>query len=152
MAEEGNTNGVSPFEGLRLLDSNGKEFWSARELMPVLGYQGWQRSEVVLKRAMAACEQTDNKIFDHFNPSVKMVKLGSGAEREVKDFHLSRFGAYLVAENCDPRGRPEVAAAQVYFVVKTRQKEISELREAQQKRLHLRERVSDVNKKLAEAA
>ncbi len=143
---------TSLFEGIRRVDVEGKEYWSARELLPVLGYHKWQRSEDVLQRAMAACQEAGSVIADHFTTSGKMVATGSGAQREIVDYHLSRLGAYLAAQNCDPRGRPQVAAAQVYFAVKTRQKEVSELREAQERRVQLRERVSEVNKALGAAA
>lgn len=112
---------VPLFEGIRRVNGQGQEYWSARELMPVLGYNGWQRAEAVLQRAQAACLETGNAVADHFNASVKLIQAGNGANRELEDFELSRFGAYLLALNCDPRGRPQVAAAQVYFAVKTRQ-------------------------------
>jgi hypothetical protein len=37
---------------------------------------------------------------------------------EYKDYHLSRFACYLIAQNGDPR-KPEVVAAQAYFAVST---------------------------------
>jgi DNA-damage-inducible protein D len=140
------------FEGIRRVNLQGQEYWSARELLPVLGYSGWQRATAVLDRAMGACQETGNPVADHFNASVKLIEAGKGATREIEDYHLSRFGAYLVAQNCDPRGRPQVAAAQVYFAVKTRQKELAELRQDQERRVLLRERVSEVNNLLADAA
>lgn len=142
----------SLFDGIRHVKPNGKEFWSARELMPVLGYNGWQRAEGVIEKAMEACVQSGNVLEDHFNTSVKMVSIGSGAERELKDYHLSRLGAYLTAMNCDPRNRPQVAAAQLYFTVKTRQQELHELKEAQKQRVELRQHVTELNKKLVDAA
>jgi DNA-damage-inducible protein D len=80
-----------------------------------------------------------------------MVTLGSGAQRDVKDYSLSRFACYLIAQNGDPR-KPEIASAQAYFAVSTRRHELHQLYDEQQKRLQLRERVSENNLKLAEAA
>src|SRR5262245_18608148 len=110
----GNKNFNSLFDGIRHVDVQGSEYWSARELLPLLGYSSWQRADGVIQRAMGACVETENEVEYHFNTSVKMIGLGKGAKREIPDYHLSRFGAYLTAQNCDPRGRPQVAAAQVY--------------------------------------
>lgn len=38
----------------------------------------------------------------------KKVLIGSGAIREVPDWHLTRYAAYLVAMNGDP-SKPEIA-------------------------------------------
>lgn len=140
------------FDSIKQLSPYEAEYWSARDLAPLLGYStSWQNFETAIKRAKTACQQTGNKVADHFNGAIKMVILGSGAKRKVKDYLLSRFACYLIAQNGDPR-KPEIAAAQVYFVITTRLQEIEILREEQEKRLHLRERVSESNKQLAEAA
>ena len=80
-----------------------------------------------------------------------MVKLGSGAEREVKDYYLSRLACYLIGQNGDPR-KPEIAAAQLYFAISTRAHELHQLREEQERRLQMRLKVSESYKQLAEAA
>ncbi len=80
-----------------------------------------------------------------------MVDVGSGAQRSVKDYLLSRFACYSIAQNGDPR-KKEIAAAQAYFIISTRENELTHLLVEQEKRLHLRVRVSENNKKLAEAA
>jgi DNA-damage-inducible protein D len=77
-----------------------------------------------------------------------MVQIGSGAERSRKDYFLSRYGAYLLALNGDP-SKPEIAAAQSYFVVQTR---ISEKRAAAERRIDLRDRVRIANRSLAGVA
>src|SRR5206468_760226 len=111
----------------------------------------WQNFEVAIKRAKTACEQVGQVAADHFNDANKMITIGKGGRREVRDYLLSRFACYLIAQNGDPR-KPEIAAAQAYFAVSTRQHELHQLYEEQQKRLQLRERVSENNRKLAEAA
>lgn len=98
--------------------------WSARDLMPLLGYDKWERFEGVIQRAISACEQTGNVVEDHFPGAGKMVSLGSGAGREVSNYHLSRLACYLVAMNGDPR-KSEIAAAQTYFAVSTRKNGLS---------------------------
>ncbi len=100
---------------------------------------------------MTACNQVGQPVQNHFPASSKMVKLGSGAQRELKDYFLSRFACYLVAQNGDPR-KPEIAAAQVYFAVSTRAFEIHQLRKEQEERLETRLKVSESFKQLAVAA
>jgi len=139
------------FESIKQITPYGIEYWSARSLAPLLGYKKWQNFDVAIKRAMTACEQIGQVVTDHFTEASKMVPLGSGAEREVTDYLISRLGAYLIAQNGDPSKR-EIAEAQAYFAVSTRKNELRELTEEQAKRLALRERVSENNKKLAEAA
>ena len=139
------------FDSIKQINPYGQEYWSARDLAPLLGYSQWRRFEDTIQRAMISCEQSGNAISNHFANVGKMVKLGSRAEREVKDYNLSRLACYLIAQNGDPR-KPEIAAAQVYFAVSTRAHEMHLLRKQQEERLAMRFQVVDGNKKLAEAA
>ncbi|MDQ6694337.1 MAG: DNA damage-inducible protein D [Chloroflexota bacterium] len=139
------------FESIKKVSPYEAEYWSARDLAPLLGYTNWQNFEVAIKRGKTACEQVGQVVADHFIGASKMVGVGSGAMRQVKDYSLSRFACYLIAQNGDPR-KEEIAAAQAYFAVATRQNELQQLYDEQQKRLQLRERVSENNRKLAEAA
>src|SRR5712692_6998731 len=100
---------------------------------------------------MTACNQVGQHVQNHFPAASKMVNLGSGAQLELKDYFLSRFACYLVAQNGDPR-KPEIAAAQVYFAVSTHAFEIHQLRKEQEERLETRLKVSESFKQLAVAA
>lgn len=144
-------NQTPDFESIKSISPYGAEYWSARDLAPLLGYSRWERFEVAVRRAMIACEQVGQVSDDHFRASSKMVSLGSGAGRGIKDYLLSRFACYLIAQNGDPR-KPEIAAAQAYFAISTRQNELSQLLQEQEERVELRERVSENNKALASAA
>ncbi len=139
------------FESIKQISPYGAEFWSARDLSKLLGYTTWRHFEGAINRAKTSCAQTGQKVSDHFVGGVKKVTLGSGAEREVEDYFLSRYACYMIGQNGDPR-KPEIAAAQNYFAVSTRENELKHLYEAQEKRLRLRERVNDGNKDLAQAA
>ncbi len=139
------------FESIKQINPYGAEYWTARDLAPLLGYNKWQNFEVAVRRAKTACEQVGQIVDDHFTGASKMVSTGSGAQRDIQDYLLSRFACYLIAQNGDPR-KQEIAAAQAYFAVSTRQNELHQLYDEQQKRLQLRERVSENNRKLAEAA
>jgi DNA-damage-inducible protein D len=139
------------FDSIKQISPYGAEYWSARDLAPLLGYSKWERFEGVIKRAMTACKQIGQIVENHFPSAGKMVNVGSGAEREVKDYILSRFACYLIAQNGDPR-KKEIAAAQAYFAISTRENELAQLLAQQEERLQLRERVSENNKALASAA
>jgi len=118
--------GKKTFEELKLANEHGAEYWSARDLQPLLGYTQWRRFEDAVKRAMTSCETSGNNPVNHFAGAGKMVDIGSGSQREVDDYQLSRFACYLIAQNGDPR-KPEIAQAQKYFAVQARRQEQSEL-------------------------
>lgn len=139
------------FDSIKHLNPYNVEYWEARELQPLLGYKSWREFEGAIERAKTSCSATGNIIEDHFVSDYKMVKLGSGAERQVSDYSLTRLACYLVAMNGNPR-LPQVAAAQHYFAVSTRKNEMHELRQAYQERIQIRLEVAEGNKQLSEAA
>jgi DNA-damage-inducible protein D len=139
------------FEGLKLLNEHGAEYWSARDLQPLLGYSQWRRFEDAIRRAMTSCEQSGNKTGHHFAGAGKMIGTGKGALREVEDYHLSRFACYLIAQNGDPR-KPEIAQAQKYFAIQTRRQELSDEFAADMERLELRKQTAEEFKALSGAA
>lgn len=147
-----NTSSTSSpdFDSIKQTNVYDMEYWSARDLAPLLGYDKWERFEGTIKRAMTACEKVGNSVDDHFPSAEKKVKLGSGAERAVKDYVLSRFAYYLIAQNGDPR-KQEIAAAQTYFAIATRTHEMHQLRKQEEERLEVRLQVVEGNKKLADA-
>ncbi len=139
------------FDSIKQINPYGEEYWSARALAPLLGYNKWERFEVAIGRAMTACEQVGQIVEYHFPASSKMVTIGSKAQRPLKDYSLSRFACYLVAQNGDPR-KSEIAAAQAYFAISTRAHEMHQLRVEQEACLATRLKVSESFKQLAETA
>ena len=147
------TNEIMPsaphrdFEGIKKFDENGIEFWTARELMPLLGYTEWRNFEEVVGKAAQACLASGQDVDNHFVKSTKMVEIGSNTTREVRDFKLDRYACYLITQNGDSK-KQEIAMAQTYFAIQTRRQEVFEQLPDTSKRLFIRNQVSDHNKKL----
>ncbi|MDU1874712.1 hypothetical protein [Citrobacter sp.] len=85
-----------PFEAMKQFDDKGAEFWSARELAPLLEYKEWRNFQKVIMKATVSCESSVQLVANHFVEANKMVELGSGASRTLEDIHLSRYACYLV--------------------------------------------------------
>jgi DNA-damage-inducible protein D len=139
------------FESLKQNNEHGAEYWSARDLQPLLGYSQWRRFEQAIGRAITSCETSGNNPANHFAGAGKMVDLGSGSQRQVEDYHLSRFACYLIAQNGDPR-KPEIAHAQKYFAIQARRQELSDQAAADMERLELRKQTAEEFKALSGAA
>lgn len=97
----------------------GVEFWFARDVQILLEYSEWRNFCQVIEKAKIACQNSGQKVADHFVDVNKMVKVGSGAERKLADYMLTRYACYLIAQNGDPQ-KEEIAFAMTYFAVQTR--------------------------------
>ena len=128
--------------------NNTIEVWYARELQQVLGYTRWENFVVAISRAIESCKTLKVNVDDHFREVTKMVLLGSGSQRKVQDFMLTRYACYLIAQNGDPK-KEEIAFAQSYFALQTRKTELIEERLQQIARLDTRERLRSSEKQLS---
>jgi DNA-damage-inducible protein D len=124
------------------------ECWSARDLQIIFGYAKWDNFYKVIEKAKIACGTSGAEVSYHFADIGKMIDLAKGAQREIEDVALTRYGCYLVAQNGDP-SKNEVAFAQTYFAVQTRKQEIIEQRLLDVARVSAREKLSKSEKKLS---
>jgi DNA-damage-inducible protein D len=143
------------FESIRQA-ADGAEYWLARQLAPVLGYQDYRNFLSVVDKARVAAAGAGLDPADHFGDVTTMIDLGKGARREIADVRLSRYACYLIVQNGDP-SKPVIAEGQTYFAVQTRRQEIQDdpafggLSE-DERRLMLRREMAHHNTALASAA
>lgn len=144
------------FENIKQQGNDGSEFWMARQLGKILDYAEYRNFLPVIEKAKKACANSGQPIENHFVEMHEMVSIGSGAERQMESYALSRYACYLIVQNGDP-SKPVIANGQTYFAIQTRRQELADDETFQrlkedEKRLFLRNEMKEHNKKLVEAA
>lgn len=135
------------FEQIRN-EIQGVEFWSARDLQELFDYKEWRNFEKAIKKAIDSCKNALEKTENHFVESNKMVEIGSQTKRELRDYALTRYACYLIAQNGDP-SKEEIAFAQSYFAIQTRKQELIEKRFLENERVTAREKLTETEKVLS---
>ncbi len=139
---------VNNFESYSQKTDEGVEFWLARDLQKLLGYDKWDNFIKVIDKAKITCENTHQNISDHFADVGKTIKMPKGANKDIPDLMLTRYACYLIAQNGDPR-KEEIAFAQNYFAVQTRKLEVIEKRIEEFERVKARNKLTETEKELS---
>lgn len=143
---------IYSIESAAIKHDNSVESWSARTLMLILGYglTAWDDFKGVILKAQYACERSDKRIDEHFSAIIK-----TDASDDMDDIKVTRYGAYLIAQNGDAR-KKQVAYAQTYFATQTRRQQLQDSDKKstrdELRRLEMRDKIAEHNKALAEAA
>jgi len=136
------------FEDFLHQTQDGVEFWFARDLQHLLGYEKWDNFQNVISKAKTTCEISGQNISDHFADVGKMVEIGSGAQKQIDDLMLTRFACYLIAQNGDPR-KEQISFAQTYFAIQTRKAELIEQKMLASERVQARHKLAETEKELS---
>jgi DNA-damage-inducible protein D len=142
------------FEDIKSVRLDGSEYWSARELAPILDYAKWENFSKVIDKAMLACKNSGFDVTDHFPDVRKTIKMPKGAKKKVVDYELSRYACYLIVQNGDPR-KEVIALGQTYFAIQTYRQEVADRfnqLDEDSKRLVIRGDIRQWNQLLSEAA
>ncbi len=97
----------------------------ARELQKVLEYKEWRKFDGVINKGKNACVNSNINAFEHFVDADKTITMPKGASKSIKDYKLTRYACYLIAQNGDSR-KEVIAHAQTYFAIQTRKQELTE--------------------------
>ena len=149
---------IDQFEEAGHDNGQGDKCWFARDLMVLLGFDKWENFERAIRRAITACENSGHDPEQHFVEVFPVSGKNPEGGRPGKNYELSRYACYLIAQNASSR-KKQVAFAQTYFAIQTRRQELADKNgvdfgtlSATHQRLYLRNQIVEENKKLASTA
>ncbi|MDP2862556.1 MAG: hypothetical protein Q8N95_07175 [Desulfobacterales bacterium] len=86
--------GSKSFEDLKKINEYGAEYWSAREIQPLLGYMQWRRFENAVKRAITSCKNSGNGPQHHFAGAGKPIEGGKASIHCTRELLLNVIYKY----------------------------------------------------------
>ena len=105
----------SPFEAIKEVDGEGREWWNSRKLARLLGYLKYWNFERLMDKAAAFLQQEKGlNLKEHMVEVMEMAQLNNGGWREVKTTKLSRMACLTISSNADQK-KPLVKTAREYF-------------------------------------
>lgn len=116
---------LSPFDALKEVDDEGREWWNSRKLARLFGYQKYWNFERLMEKT-AEFLQVDKglDLKEHLVEFEEMAQLNNGGWRQVKSFRLSKTACLSISMNAD-RKKPLVKAAREYFSTGMTSKELA---------------------------
>jgi hypothetical protein len=115
----------SPFDSIKEVDADGREWWNSRKLARLMGYMKyWNYERLMDKVAVFLQQEKGLDLKDHMIEIDEMVQLNNGGYRQVKSIKLSRTACMAIAMNADQK-KPIVKAAREYFMGKMDSKELA---------------------------
>ena len=115
----------SPFEVIKEVDGEDREWWNSRKLARLLGYQKYWNFERLMDKAATFLQQSKGlDLKEHMVETAEMAQLNNGGWREVTSIKLSRTACLAVVANADHK-KPLVKSAREYFASAMSSKELA---------------------------
>ena len=115
----------SPFESIKEVDAEKREWWNSRKLARLMGYQKyWNFERLMDKVAVFLQQEKGLDLNEHMVEIEEMAQLNNGGWRQVKSIKLSRTACVALALNADQK-KPIVKAAKEFFMNKMDSKELA---------------------------
>lgn len=115
----------SPFESIKEVDTEGREWWNSRKLAKLMGYQKyWNFERLMDKVAVFLQQEKGLDLKEHMIEIEEMAQLNNGGYRQVTSIKLSRTACVAISLNADQK-KPIVKAAKEFFMNKLDSKELA---------------------------
>ena len=79
---------ITLFESIKHVDESGNEYWTSRAMWRILGDTEYRHFLPVIEKAKVACQNSDQRIEDHFEDVLGMVFNGINTPTLINVGHL----------------------------------------------------------------